>query len=129
MNNKIIYLFFLIVLVGCNEKQTTAENDYIESYKFVVFFECVNSSTYGSMNQYVEENNDYGVAREVGVIYHSDFKLAKQVGSQFSKNIQVLEIPDNIGKKPVLSKCYEYSISDYVDSIAKARFKLLKSIK
>lgn len=83
----------------------------------------MNSATDGNLYKFSEKNKDLGVATEVAVIYHSDVEHAKNVGIKLSSKIRKIDYSDYNGKKPIFSDCIEFAFSEYVDSIAKIKFK------
>lgn len=129
---KFRYLVLAILIVtSCKTSSTLdkSEAEYVMAYKKTVFYECVNSATNGNLYKFSQDNNDLGTATEVAVIYHSDVEHAKKIGVELSSKIRTINYSDYDGKTPIFSDCIQFAFGHYVDSIAKKKYKNLKTAK
>jgi hypothetical protein len=129
---KFRYLIFATLIVtACKTSSSldSSEAEYVMAYKKSVFYECVNNATSGNLYKFSENNNDLGTATEVAIIYHSDLEHAKKIGMELSSKIRTINYSDYNGKKPIFSDCIEFAFGNYVDSIAKKKYKNLKTNK
>lgn len=124
------FLFSIFLIISCKPKQVTQEEkDFIESYKSVVLYSCINKSTDKNFYLFLEKYNDLGLAPEVAVIFHSEANDAIKVSEDYSNKIEPIDYADYEGRKPIFSDCFRFANSTYIDSLAKKRFRLLKKSK
>jgi len=129
MKNTAFQLCILILFGSCKttfNKYGFTKEEYINSYKRAVLYGCLNESTEGGFQMFLQENKDLGIAPEVAVLLHSEILKAKTIGGNYSKKIKPINYEDYEGLKPIFSGCVAYSFSKEVDSIAKEKFRQLK---
>ena len=126
-----VFLFATLLLnFSCKKEQISQEEkDFLESYKSVVLYSCINKSTDKNFYLFLEKYNDLGLAPEVAVIFHSEANDAIKVGEDYSNKIEPIDYTEYEGRKPIYSNCFRFANSPYVDSIAKVRYKLFKNSK
>lgn len=127
-SNRASFILMLSLLGSCvNNTEDSAElSDYINSYKKVVFYECVNAGTNRKLYEFSLNNGDLGYATEVSVIQHKEIENAKQIGIKLSSKIREIDFTDYEGRKPIFSDCLDFAFSNYVDSIARSKFNLYR---
>lgn len=126
---KISLIIFILFSCKAKEHVGSSEEEYVMAYKKAVLYGCLDKATDGNFAEFSRTNNDLGTAVETAVLYHSDVLNAKELGGELSKRIREINYSDYQGRKPIFSDCIEFAFNEYVDSIAKAKFKILKNSK
>ncbi len=125
---KIITISAICLLASCaNTKKKYVvdeikQKQFKDAYKTAVFYGCFNKATENQLNQLCETAKDLKLASETAVVLHEGIKEAVALGENEVLNIKKIEYDDYYAKRPLLSHCYCFSISQKVDSIATLRY-------
>lgn len=125
---KDLILISMVLFTSCKTTQHVGStmDEYVMAYKKAVLYGCLNDATNKNFSQFMRENNDLGLAVETAVLFHHEVLKAQELGSQLSENIRTINYSDYKDKKPIFSDCIEFAFSEFVDSIAKHKYKTLK---
>ncbi len=138
MGIKLVKLAYMscLFLLACNASKrnkasdfSVNKEDYIKSYKVAFICGCINEGTKEKLANIIKENNDLGLFTEVEVMSHQKVKEADSIGRTFSYKIKPLNYGDANNKKPIISRCIYYSLSNEVDSLAKASYRSISGEK
>lgn len=125
---KLIIISLICLLASCvNTKKKYVVDEFTQkqfkdAYKTAVFYGCFNKATDNQLNQLCEKTKDLKLASETAVVLHAGIEEAVALGENEALKIQKIEYDDYQGKRPLLSHCYCFSISQKVDSIASVKY-------
>jgi hypothetical protein len=130
-----INLFVMIFVTfawSCRTAKTNRGNeffvqkdDFIKAYKTAFVCGCLNQGTSGNFYKFLKENNDLGLFTEADLISNFTVAEADSLGRAYSSHIKPFDYGDGKGMVPNFSRCLFFALSHQIDSISRARYKIL----
>ena len=115
---------------GCNSTKYllkddffVAEENFVKAYKTAFACGCINEATKEGLNKFFVDNKDPGLFSDIETISYFKVKEADSVGRSYAKKISRIEYEDAGYSKPIFSSCFQFSLGEDIDQIAKESYR------